>query len=92
MSVASLVILLVSVVYVLVHVGWEAGAGVALVLDGGRVQVMGDGVIVHATVLVGEGLLHLVVAYRLAEVVATAGHLHIAMLDVIHHMLTESKD
>lgn len=90
MSVASLVISHVSVAYVLVHVVWEAGADVVLVLDGEGVQVMADGVIVRATVLVGEGL-HLVVAYRLAEVVATAGHLHIAVLDVIHHMVTESK-
>lgn len=93
MNVVSLATLLVSVDYVLVHAVWEVGAVVALVLDDEGAQVTGVGAIVHATVLEEGGLLYLVVAFHLfAEAVATAGRLlHIAVLDVIHHMETESK-
>lgn len=49
------------------------------------------GVTVHATVLV-EGLPHLGVAYHLVEAEATADHLHTAVPDVIHHMLTGMLD
>lgn len=94
MNVVSLATLLVSVDYVLVHTVWEVGAVVALVLDDEGAQVTGVGAIVHATVLEEGGLLYLVVAFHhlFAEAVATAGRLlHIAVLDVIHHMETVSK-
>lgn len=69
MSVVSLVILLVNVVYVLVEEEEEGEGVVAVVQDIGEVQVMAGGAIVHVVDL----HLHVVVAPHLVEE-ATAGH------------------
>lgn len=90
MNVASLVILHVNVAHEL-GLEVEVDVVVAQVLDAVGVQVTGEGVTVHATVLVEEGHL-LVVAYHLVVVAATADHLlHIAVPGEIHHMATECK-
>lgn len=79
MNVVKLVILLGSVACGLGLEAWEADAVEALALDTEEVQVMG-------TVHMGD--LHVAAAYPLVVAVATAGHLHIAMLHMILLMLT----
>ncbi|KAF8390383.1 hypothetical protein HHK36_024909 [Tetracentron sinense] len=84
MNVVNLVILLGNVAYALVQEAWEVEGVEAPVLGAEEAQVMVAG----ATALGGGDLhLHNAAAYRLVEAVATAGHRHIAMLILNHHML-----
>ncbi|KAK8475043.1 hypothetical protein V6N13_090379 [Hibiscus sabdariffa] len=87
MSVVNLVTLLVNATRV-AHGAWGMGDAGAPVLVAVGVQVMEMGA--GATVLMGKDLL-VVAAYHLVVVAATAGHLHIVMLVVIHLMPMEIK-
>ncbi|KAK8582853.1 hypothetical protein V6N13_069621 [Hibiscus sabdariffa] len=87
MSVVNLVTLLVNAARA-AHGAWGMGGAGAPVLVAVGVQVMEMGA--GATVLMGKDLLG-AAAYHLVVVAATAGHLHIVMLVVIHLMLMEIK-
>lgn len=85
MNVVNLVILLENVACGLAHEAWEVDGVEALALVLVGVQVMGAGAIARM-----QENLHDVEAYRLVEVAATAGHLHIAVLAMIHLLLMET--
>jgi len=90
MSVENLVILLENVACALAHEAWEVDDVEALALfDVGEVQTMGMGA--GVIVPVAEDL-HDAAAFRLLDVAATAGPLHIVVLAKIHLMLMETKD